>query len=121
MLHDALHEPLTQSATTMRLEHEYVPQIGVGGAIADHAGEANLRAFRIINAKAQRMLDGSRHDLARDTFRPVRVREKAANDLQIQEFAVCANQETAMTMLNDGFSVATGWPKLHGDILQLKP
>jgi len=66
------------------------------------------------------MLDGSRHYFARDTFRPVRVREKAANDLQIQQFAVCANQETAIPMLNDRFSVATGWPNLHGDILQLK-
>src|SRR6202023_3392376 len=62
MLHDALHEPLTQSATTMRLEHEYVPQVRVGGAIADHTGEANLRVFSIINAKAERMLDGSPRD-----------------------------------------------------------
>src|SRR6266851_3058957 len=53
MLHDALHEPLTQSATTMRLEHEYVPEVRVGGAIADHTGKANLRAFSIINAKAE--------------------------------------------------------------------
>jgi hypothetical protein len=66
------------------------------------------------------MLDGSRHYFARDTFRPVRVREKAPNDVQIQEFAVCANQETAMPMLNGRFSVATGWHNLHGDILQLQ-
>src|SRR3981081_3751894 len=66
------------------------------------------------------MLDGSRHYFARDTFRPVRVREKAPNDFQIQKSAVCANQETAMPMLNDRFSMATGWHNLHGDILQLK-
>src|ERR1700730_15868068 len=66
------------------------------------------------------MLDGSRHDLARDTFRPVRVGEKAANDVQIQEFAVCAHQEAAIPMLNDCFLGSTGWGNLHGDILQLK-
>ena len=66
------------------------------------------------------MLDGSRHYFARDAFRPVRVRKEAANDVQIQEFAVCANQETTMPMLNDGFREATGWPNLHGDILQRK-
>jgi hypothetical protein len=66
------------------------------------------------------MLDGSRHYFARDAFRPVRVRKEAANDVQIQEFAVCANQETAMPMLKDRFRVATGGCNLHGDILQLK-
>src|ERR1700730_206682 len=66
------------------------------------------------------MLDGSRHYFARDTFRPVRVGGKAANDVEIEEFAVCANQEAAMPMLNDRFLVATGWGNLHGDILQLK-
>src|SRR6266568_3436546 len=66
------------------------------------------------------MFDGSRHHFSRDTFRPVRVREKAANGVQIQEFAVCANQEIALSMLNDRFSVAWGWRNPHRDILPLK-
>ncbi len=52
MLHDAFHQPLAETATAMPFEHEDIADIRDRREVADHAGEANLRAASIVNAEA---------------------------------------------------------------------
>src|SRR5580704_11148989 len=76
MLDDALHQPLAQSAPTMRLQYKYITQISHGGKVTDHAGKTHLRTASIIDAEAQRVLNRSRHDFPRNALGPVTIRQE---------------------------------------------
>lgn len=108
MLHDAFHQPLTQPASTMRLENKNVAEIRDRGKVADHAGKADLCTATIINAKAQRMLDGSRHDLSRNSLRPIAIRQESVNDIQIEAGRVGADQVFATQVLDNCVGVGGG-------------
>ena len=49
----------------------------------------------IINAKAQRVLDGSRHDLAWNSLGPIAIRQESMNDIEIEAGTVCTDQKLA--------------------------
>src|SRR5216684_6954637 len=101
MLNDALHQPLAETTPAMRFQHENVAEIPDGGVIADDSRKSCLSAATIINAKAQRVLDRTRHNFARDACGPVAVGKETVNDGQIQTFAVSANQKIASAMFCD--------------------
>ena len=65
MLHKALHQPLANTVSAIGFEHKYVADIGDRGEIADHTGEADLRAISIINAETERMLGSSERHTSR--------------------------------------------------------
>ena len=77
----------------MRLQHEYIAEIGDCGEIADHPGKADLHAATIINAKAQRMLDRSRHDFPRNSLRPIAIRQEPVNHIQIEAGRIGADEK----------------------------
>ena len=77
----------------MRFEDKYITQIRDCGEIADDPGKADLRATTIINAKAQRMLDRSRHDFPRNSFRPIAIPQEPVNHIQIEAGTVGADEE----------------------------
>jgi len=85
----------------MRFQHENVAEIRDGGVITDDSRKSCLSAATIINAKAQGVLDRSRHNITRDAFCPVAVGKETVNDGQIQTFAVSANQKIASAMFCD--------------------
>jgi hypothetical protein len=89
----------------MHIEHKYVPDIGNRCKIADHPRKADLRASTIINAKAQGMLDRSRHDFPRNALRPVTVREEAVNRIQIKAGGIGANQAISAPVLDDHLGI----------------
>lgn len=99
MLHDALDPVLAQAVSPMRLHNEHVSNRGVGSKVADDPGEANLRAATIITATAQRVLDRSRDDVARDSFGPIAIRPESVNHLQIEASMIGANQELTLSRL----------------------
>ena len=69
----------------MRFEHKNVRDVGVGGEVADHPGETDLRAaYSIINAKAQECSIDRATSSPRNAFRPIAVRQEAVNDVQIE-------------------------------------
>src|SRR5947207_46187 len=75
MAHDALHEPLRQPlAPILRLDVD-VPQICVGGEVADHPGQPDL-APAVEDAEAQRVPDRPGHRFPRDSLGPVGPGEK---------------------------------------------
>ncbi len=86
----------------MRLQNKNIAQIGHGREIADHAGKANLLAATIINSKAQGMLDGSRHDLARDALGPIAIGQEAVDDIEIEARGIGGDEEFAAALLDDG-------------------
>src|SRR5437879_5267524 len=82
MPHDALHEPLTQPAPAIRLQHKHVAKISEGCEIADDARKSDLPGFSvglIINAEAQRMLDRPGHNVAWNVLSPVAIRQEPVN------------------------------------------
>jgi len=101
MLHDALHDPLAQALAAMRFQHKHVADVRNRRKVADDPGKGDLRAAPIINAKAQGVLDGSRHGLPRNSFRPIRVRQEVVDDVQVTARRVSADQELATTVLDD--------------------
>ena len=48
-----LHQEFAKPGSAMRLQHEHIGDVGIGGKIADDPGKADLCAAPIINAKAQ--------------------------------------------------------------------
>src|ERR1700676_5230368 len=116
MPHDAFHQPLAQAASSMRFKNEHIAQVCDRGEIADHACEADLYAATIINAKAQRMLNRSCHDLPRNSFRPVTFRQEPVNHVQIETGSVRANQELSATGLDDRVRIGS-LSSLHQYIL----
>jgi hypothetical protein len=98
MMHSIIHllspRPRCDSST------EYVSQISHGSKIADHSGKPDLRARTIINAKAHRMLDGSRHDIFRNALRPVAVRQESMDYVQIEPGRIGADAELATAMFD---------------------
>src|SRR5215467_10349696 len=78
MRHDGGHEALPHPVAAGRLESEHIADVGESGAVADHAGEADLAAV-LEGAEAERVLDGAGDRLARHALRPVRRGEKAGD------------------------------------------
>jgi hypothetical protein len=66
------------------------------------------------------MFEGPRHYFAGDVFGPVRVGKEAVDDVQIQAFAVSADDEIASSVFDDCFRWTAGWDGAHWDILTLK-
>jgi len=85
----------------MRLQNKYIAEIRNRGKIADHPRKAHLRTATIINAKAQTVLDGSRHDLTWDALGPIAVAQKSMNDIQIEAGRVGAYNKFSTTVLDD--------------------
>ena len=81
MLLDALHHPLAQAASAMRFQHKDVAKIRDRGKVGDHPSESNL-SFTIINAKAQRVLDGTLDHFSRNSVRPIAVRQKSVDHIR---------------------------------------
>src|ERR1700745_2824121 len=53
----------------------------------------------MINAKAQRMLNRPRHDIPRNAFRPVAIRQESVDHVEIEQRAVRADQELSASRL----------------------
>jgi hypothetical protein len=116
MLHNAFHQPLAQPAAAMHIEHEYVPDIGDRREVADHPGKADLRAGIIINAKTQRVLDGSRHNVSWNAFRPITIRQEIVDRIQIKARWVSTYGEFAAPVLGDHSGIGS-LSRPHGSIL----
>src|SRR5580700_207550 len=95
MLHDTFHQPLAQSKPAMPFEHEDIAQISHGCEVADHAGKTYLRATAIINAEAQRVLNGARYSFPGNVFGPITIGQKTVNHIQTQTLTVGADQKLA--------------------------
>src|SRR5271166_3911708 len=108
MPHDRFHHPFSQALTAIRLQHEYISNVRVGGEVRDHARESYLRALP-VDSKTQRILGGTRHNLARNALRPVARSQETMNDVQVQPFTVSAQQELAAAF----FENFTSWVS-HG-------
>ena len=115
MPHDAFHQPLAQAASAMRFEHEHVAKIRDRSEVANHPGKAHL-STTIINAKAERMLDRPRHNFARNSFRPIAVRQEPMNHVQVEADGVGTDQELAAPGLHDHVGM-DGLRRLHLHIL----
>src|SRR5499427_39282 len=83
MRHDGGHEALPHPVAASRLESEDIANVGEGGAVADHSGEADLAAA-LEGAEAERVLDGTGHRLPRHALRPVRRGEKAVDHVEVE-------------------------------------
>jgi len=92
MLRNALHQPLAQPALAMRLQNKNVAQIRDGRKVADDPRKPDLR-IPIINPKAQRVLNGPRHNLTRNPLRPIAIRQESMNHVEIKPRPVGANKK----------------------------
>jgi hypothetical protein len=97
---DALHEPRAQAEAAVAVEHEHVADVGEHGAVGDDAGEAYL-ALSVVDAEAERVLDGAGQALAVDAERPVRLAgEVAVYHVEIDPRRVGADHEVAASQLH---------------------
>ena len=101
MLHDALHQPLAQPTPAITFQHEHVAKIGYRGVIADHSRKSGLRAATIINAKTQGMLEGSRHNVLRDSFGPITTAQKTMDDIYVKPRMIGADKKIATPVFHD--------------------
>src|SRR5271156_3826314 len=118
MLGNALHQPLAQAASAVRLQHEYVADVCDGREIADHAGEADLRTLPIINAETERVLDRPDHNFSRNAPGPIAIGQKTVNHVQTQALTVRTDQELAAPVLHHSFGIEDA-PR-HAHILPLR-
>src|SRR5277367_6675520 len=97
MLHDAFHHPFAQSATPERFEHEYIPDVSVGRTVRDDARKSYLLSI-CVQAEAQRVLDGTGDNLARDAFGPIAICQEPVDNIQVKLLAIGANREFAFAV-----------------------
>src|SRR6266481_3325563 len=100
MAHDALHQPFPQAVPAIRFQHKHIADVGVGCVVRDYASKAHLLTVA-IHSKAERILDGPDHNLARDSLGPIRLRQKTVDDIQIKAVSISADDEPALAVLCD--------------------
>jgi len=79
MRHDALHQAFGQALTAMAFQHKDIGDESEGRFIRDDAGEAGQR-LSLVETEAERVLDGTLHDIARNAARLVAVFVQKAMD-----------------------------------------
>src|SRR5215208_1954372 len=86
-----LDEPPPEAPAAVTLQHEDVCEVGEGGAVGDHAREADL-LLAPVYPETQRVLDRPPHNPIRYASRPVRAAQIAVDDLEIQHRPVSAHE-----------------------------
>ena len=81
------HEPFGQTLAAMRLEYEYVCEIGKSSFVSDDPGEPYLLALT-EDAKAQRTFDGALDDRPWHARRPVALRQVFVDRGNVQALLV---------------------------------
>ena len=91
---DRLDEPLAEPVAAMGLEHEHVGEVGDDDVVGHDAREADL-ARRMMEPEGQRVGDRPRHAVARPALRPVRLHEKAVDDIEVEPGGIRADRVRA--------------------------
>jgi hypothetical protein len=107
MPHNALHQPLPQPVPAMRLQYEHIAKVSHGGEVTDHSCKSHLRPAPIINAKAQRMVDGSCHNFPWNPLSPIAIRQKLVDHIQVESSGVRTDHELAMSGLDDPVGIGS--------------
>jgi len=94
---DAFHQPLGQALSPVRLDDEYIRQVGECGPVCNHAGETHLlRPLIKINPKTDGVPDGPLHDFHGNAFGPIRAGEKSVNKGKINPRGISADFKLAI-------------------------
>jgi hypothetical protein len=83
------HQPLREAFSAVWLEDVYIREVAEARAVGDHPREADL-ILSVINAEGERILYRPLDNIASDARRPVRLRQKVMNRLDIETVFVGA-------------------------------
>jgi hypothetical protein len=83
----------------MRFQHKYIAEIGNCSKVADDTGEPDLH-FIIVYSETQGILNRPGDEFTRNAFRPVGVRQKVINHIQIDALRIRADEELSAAMFD---------------------
>lgn len=107
MRHDAFHQPLRQTLSSMFGNHEHIGEVRERREVRNHSCKTDLRSLT-EQSEAQRISQRFFNCSARDAVRPIRIAQKTVDYIQIELMAIGGDAKFVFAPLRIGRGLHVG-------------